>query len=86
MSIEKVLKDPIKARQKTRDGQKEWSYKAPSYDNRTSCSMAAGDNYGIGFRCPTGSEKVSPYESGPIPMKSGVFSPDKIFKGEDVQG
>lgn len=85
--MDKVLKDPITPRKRAQDGQKEWNYKAPVYDNRTSCSVNAGDSYGTGFRCPTGTDRVSGYESGPIPMKSHVFSPDEIFKnGEDQKG
>lgn len=84
--MNKILKDPIKARQKTQDGQKEWSYKAPSYDNRTSCSISAGDNYGVGFNAPLGKEKAGPITSGPIPMMSKAFSCDMVMKREDVQG
>lgn len=79
------MKDPIAVKQKKRDGQKEWSYKAPSYDNRTSCSMSAGDDYGIGHRTPVGKEKAGSVESGPIPQKSYSFSPDEVFYGSEDQ-
>jgi len=84
--MNKVLKDPIAPRKRAQDGQKEWNYKAPTYDNRTSNSMSAGDDYGLGFRTPVGTERVSSYESGPIPMKGKCFSPNEIFNGEDKKG
>lgn len=84
--MNKVLKDPIAPRKRAQEGQKEWNYKAPTYDNRTSCSMQGGDSYGSGFKTPTGTKRASSYESGPIPMKSHVFSPDEIFDGEDKKG
>ena len=52
------FKNPIKPAKKE-NGEKEWSFKAPSYDNRTSCSIPGGDDYGNGFRTPVGKEKAS---------------------------
>jgi hypothetical protein len=79
------FKDPI-APSKKENGKKEWSFKAPSYDNRTSCSIPAGDDYGTGFRTPVGSKKVSSMKSGPIPQTSKRFSADEIFDHEDISG
>lgn len=31
-----------------------WNYKAPHYDNRSSCFINAGTKYGIGHRQPVG--------------------------------
>jgi hypothetical protein len=84
--MNKVLKDMLAVKSKKMDGQKEWSFKAPSYDNRTSCSVSAGDDYGIGVRTPVGKEAAGSLESGPIPMKSHMFSPKEIFDGEDSKG
>jgi hypothetical protein len=84
--MNKVLKDPIAPKRKYEETLKEWSFNAPSYDNRTSCSMSAGMNYGVGYRTPVGKEKVSSMESGPIPQKSHSFSPDEIFTREDKKG
>lgn len=88
----KALKDPI-APKKVIRGQ-EWSkgpipegeFDAPSYDNRTSCSVSAGDDYGIGFRTPVGKEKASNLTSGPIPQSAYAFHPDEIFGKEDKKG
>ena len=81
----KVLNDPIAPRER-KDGQFEWSFKAPSYDNRTSSSIPAGDYYGTGYRTPVGKEKASAMSSGPIPQESKCFSPSEIFSHEDKKG
>jgi len=84
--MNKVLKDPISPKKRT-DGDFPWSYKAPSYDNRTSCSISAGNDYGIGHRTPVGKEAPGPISSGPIPQQSHCFSPDEVFYGgEDKKG
>jgi hypothetical protein len=80
-----VLKNPLKVREKE-NGRSEWSFKAPSYDNRTSSSIPAGNYYGIGHRTPIGKESASPISSGPIPQKSHCFSPNEIFEHEDKRG
>jgi hypothetical protein len=80
----KVLKDPIAPRQKV-NGNYPFEFKGPSYDNRTSSSMAAGNDYGIGFRAPVGSDKARPLESGPIPQKAECFSPNEIFYGKNAE-
>lgn len=79
------FKNPIAPKMK-KDGKKEWSFKAPSYDNRTSSSIPGGDDYGVGFRTPYGKEKAGSMKSGPIPQTSKCFSPDKIFEDEDISG
>lgn len=83
--MNKVLKDPIAPKERS-DGVYPWSYKAPSYDNRTSCSIPAGDHYGSGFRNPIGKDKASSITKGPIPQESHCFSPDEVFRGEDKKG
>jgi hypothetical protein len=93
--MNKVLKDPLAVKNAER-GQvfkkgplPLGEFKAPSYDNRTSCSVSAGDDYGIGHRQPIGKEKASPMTSGPIPQSAHAFSPDKIFDDktpEDQKG
>ena len=84
--MNKILKDRIAPKEKV-DGRSEWSYKAPSYDNRTSSSIPAGNYYGTGFRTPVGKESAGPMKSGPIPQESECFSPDEVFYGgEDKKG
>lgn len=92
--MKKVLDDRLKVREKE-DGREEWSFKAPSYDNRTSHSIPAGNYYGSGVKNPVGTEKCSSMESGPIPQSTYSFSPKEIFgrptgkinyDGEDKKG
>lgn len=84
LNMNKVLKDPIAPKQK-KDGDYPFEFKAPSYDNRTSCSMSAGDDYGTGFRTPLGKEKARSLSEGPIPQEARCFSPDEIFDGENAE-
>lgn len=79
-----VLCDPIAVKKKE-DGEFPWSFKAPSYDNRTSCSMPAGDYYGVGRVNPIGKKSAS-MKNSPIPQKAKCFSPNEIFKHEDKKG
>jgi len=76
------FKNPIKPTKKE-DGKKEWSFKSPSYDNRTSCSIPGGDNYGIGFRTPVGKESCGSMQSGPIPQKAMCFKPESVIEDEN---
>jgi hypothetical protein len=82
--VKKPFHDPIAPKSK-HDGEYPWEFKAPSYDNRTSYSISAGDNYGVGFRTPVGKEKASPITSGPIPQKAKCFSPDDVMMN-DIEG
>lgn len=88
----KALKDPLhpKKVERGQDYKKGplplEEFKAPSYDNRTSCSVSAGDDYGIGHRMPIGKEKASNLTSGPIPQHSYSFEPEHIFDKEDKKG
>lgn len=84
--MNKVLKDPIAPKQRV-DGSYPFEYKAPSYDNRTSSSISAGNDYGVGFRTPIGKDKPRSLDAGPIPQEAKCFSPDEIFYGgEDKKG
>lgn len=47
--------------------------------------MKAGDEYGIGFTNPIGSDRVSSYESGPIPLQSSAFKIEDVV-GRDEAG
>jgi hypothetical protein len=76
--MSKVLKDPIAVKSKT-NGAYPFEWKAPSYDNRTSCSVSAGDDYGLGHKTPVGSFNAQGMSEGPIPQKAECFPPEKIF-------
>lgn len=83
--MDKVLKDPIGVKRRVTETQTEWTFNAPSYDNRTSCSISAGNDYGVGFRVAVGKETAGPIGSGPIPQTSRCFSPEEIFYGREDQ-
>ena len=53
------------------------NFVAPTKDQATTGRfMPAGDDHGIGFRTPIGTEK--PSGKSPIPMKSFCHSPEEI--------
>jgi hypothetical protein len=79
------FKDPI-APKKREDGAYPFEFKAPTYDNRTSCSISAGNDYGVGFTQPVGKEAASPITSGPILQQAKCFSPYEIFENQDCKG
>ncbi len=84
---DKVWKDRIAPRKKEH-GKYPFDFKAPSYDNRTSCSMAAGNDYGTGFNQRVGSLGATGLDSPSCPIPKGVHT--KPLKGfiekRDVQG
>lgn len=81
----KKFKDRLEVKEK-KDGAYPWSFNAPSYDNRTSSSIPAGNYYGIGVPQPVGTFKDSGPEKGPIPQKSFCFKPNEVFSSEDKKG
>ena len=70
--MKKGFKDPIEPRKiepphKPVDGKNSpWDYRAPQYDQRHSCFVNAGTDYGVGFNQPVGTEK--PPTSSPVPF------------------
>ena len=79
------FKDPISPT-KREDGAYPFEFKAPTYDNRTSCSISAGNDYGVGFRQPIGKETARPITEGPIPQHAKAFDPYMIFENCDKRG
>lgn len=82
--MDKVLRDLIQPKQKV-DGVYPWDFKAPAYDHRTSCSIPGGNDYGVGFKTPTGLFKPRSIKEGPIPQEAKCFSPDESLK-KDMKG
>lgn len=79
------FKDPISP-SKREDGAYPFEFKAPTYDNRTSCSISAGNDYGVGFKQPVGSFKPRNIDQGPIVQHSKAFSPYEVFENSDMKG
>lgn len=82
--MKKPFHDPIAPKGKS-DGKYPFEFHAPSYDNRSSYSINAGDNYGTGFKQPIGKESASPITKGPIPQQSKCFLPDDVIV-HDIEG
>lgn len=64
--------DPIKAHPKPKckpsgfnDPASPWKFGGPGYDERSSCFLNAGTDYGVGYRNPVGSEKMKTGEPAP---------------------
>jgi hypothetical protein len=79
------FKDPISPSQR-KDGAYPFEFVAPTYDNRTSCSISAGNDYGKGYRVPTGVFKARNIDQGPIPQQAKAFDPYEIFENADKKG
>lgn len=47
------FKDALAVKKKV-EGNSPWNFTAPHYDERSSCYVSAGSNYGVGVRTPTG--------------------------------
>lgn len=82
--MKKPFHDPIAPKGK-HDGKYPFEFNAPSYDNRTSSSVSAGDSYGVGFRTPVGKYNAAPISSGPIPQHSKCFPPSEVMRS-DIEG
>ena len=74
------------APRKKDSGKYPFDFKAPSYDNRSSCSIAAGNDYGMGFNQPIGKMKASSMKEGPIPQESTFIHAKEYIRGKDVEG
>ena len=72
--------DPI-AVKKTKKENSPWNFDAPTYDERSSNFVNAGDHYGVGHRQPVG-HSGDPKSSSPVlPMgKVKTMSVDQIPK------
>ena len=74
------------APRKKDSGKYPFDFKAPSYDNRTSDSISAGNDYGVGFNQPFGKMKASGMASGPIPQKNDFMNGSAYIRGKDIEG
>jgi hypothetical protein len=58
-----------------------WSFDCPPYDERSSCYVNAGSNYGVGHRTPVGKEKASGKSVIPV-GRSKTLETDHVYKGK----
>lgn len=78
------FKDPIaiknqKPKDKPVDGKNSpWNFTQPQYDQRSSCFVNAGTNYGVGHKTPVGKESAS--NKGAIPYgKVNTMRVDEVY-------
>jgi hypothetical protein len=75
---------------KGKDQESPWNYKAPCYDERTSCYIDAGSHYGIGYRNPVGHEgdpksRVATLPYGRIEFEELSRVPPKLLEQEYIE-
>jgi len=52
------FRDPIEPKIKEQKKKSPWDFRAPEYDERSSCFVQAGSNYGVGHKQPVGREGI----------------------------
>jgi len=70
--------DPIKAKNSKKSVKNPWDFKCPDYDQRSSCYVNAGTDYGVGKNQPVG-HAGNPSSSG-VPM--GKVNTLKTYQDE----
>lgn len=74
------MSDPFKGFTPPKERKTSYSFKAPTKEEATTGRwMNAGDNYGVGYKCPTGKEKARSLKAGSIPQESKCVDPNEIF-------
>ena len=59
-----------------------WNFDAPQYDQRSSCFVKAGTDYGEGHKQPVGLNKASHMTSGSIPFgRPNTLEIDHVHHG-----
>lgn len=71
-----MFKNPIAPKVGKKKIKNPWDFEAPSYDQRTSSSVVAGDYYGTGFRAKVGTERQSAGMA--IPQKTKQSKPESV--------
>lgn len=72
--MKSVFKDPTKIKNqrpqdKLKDGKNSpWDFRCPQYDERSSCFVKAGTDYGIGHKQPVGHEGNPKQSVNVLPM------------------
>ena len=59
--------DPI-SRKSGKEKKSPWNFQCPDYDERSSCYLNAGTNYGIGHRQPVGKEGKAVSRASTLPF------------------
>lgn len=82
--------NPIAPKIKKEKRSSPWDFRAPAYDERTSCYMGAGNHYGVGYTNPVGHEGPAKQRVATMPFgrKLGMETdeaPPKALKQEFLE-
>ncbi len=89
--MDKNFKNPIEPKvKKSNVKSSPWDFRAPHYDERSSCYVDAGTHYGVGYKSPVGHEgdpktRVDTMPFGNPPTKEIDEVPRKLLKPEMLQ-
>lgn len=76
--------DPIKANNPKKATHSYWQHPQPQYDERSSCFINAGTDYGVGRNSPVGS-KGNPTKTAPtLPMDCRKVKTMSLYPNPDV--
>jgi|BogFormECP03_OM2_1039629.scaffolds.fasta_scaffold00001_42 hypothetical protein len=67
-----------------------WDYQCPEYDERSSCYVHAGSNFGIGHRNPIGhdgavKQRVATMPFGRVNTMQVAYAPPKALEQEYIE-
>jgi hypothetical protein len=63
-----MFKDPIAIKNGKKEMKSPWDFRAPEYDERSSCYVNAGTHYGVGHRQPVGHHGNPVSRAATLPM------------------
>lgn len=75
-----MFKDPIAPPKKVGKIDPPCGIKNPKFDKRTGPTLSCGDNYGVGFRTPTGRFTPRSMAIGPIVQTSKAVNPSEVLE------
>lgn len=74
------FKDALKVKE-GKNVKSPWNYECPPYDERSSCFVNAGTNYGVGHKTPVGSTKHNSKYAVPVGHPHDM-KVDHVYKGK----
>ena len=78
------FKDPARSNIKEENKKSPWNFDQPPYDERTSCYVNAGSEYGVGKTQPVG-RKGNPKTTAPcLPANQHNLESDHIHRGRST--
>lgn len=76
------FKDPIAIKQKEQKIKDPWDFRCPQYDQRSSCFIQAGTDYGVGHRTPVGTSQITKSIDSVIPKgRVNTLEDDHVSSG-----